>query len=207
LKPAKWDPRLFLRVSRLPASRMKGRAYQAACELQSRMNLKTLREWEVFIAFSRTVGVAVDPANVVMLDPNSSYPPPPDVEYRVAPRSYFFEMGEIIQEDSAQVLSPKKRRLIMETEPLTKMWDPLWEILIKKLRKSYSPQARPIALLLYYDNGPSHWEFLRPLVNEKIAEIQERVDASIFDNVWLFDATQREMLFRVARTRLHLKSA
>ena len=206
MKPAKWDPRPFLQVSRLPASPLKGRAYQAACELQSRMNLKTLREWEVFISFSRSVGVAIDPAQVVMLDPNSSHPPPPDIEYRSTPQSYFFELGEVIQEDSAEVLSPKTRRMIVETEPVTRMWDPLWRLLTKKLGKSYSPQARPIALLLYYDNGPSYWEFLRPTVEEKVAEIQERVDAGIFDNVWLFDMGRGEILCRITRTRLHAEA-
>jgi hypothetical protein len=64
-------------------------------------------------------------------------------------------------------------------------------MLSKKLAKSYDPDAGPISLLLYYSSQPSFWEFLRRLITEKAADIQGMVEPGIFDNVWLFDATQR----------------
>jgi hypothetical protein len=76
-----------------------------------------------------------------------------------------------------------------------KMWDPLHKMLTKKLGKNYDPEAQPISLLLYYSSSPSFWKFLRPLVTEKAAHIQGMVESGIFDGIWLFDMTQREILF------------
>ena len=203
MKPQKWNRSLFVSVSRLPASPAKARAYQAARELLGRKNRKLLHEWEVFSSFSQTAGLSIEPADVDMLDPNSPYPPPPDIECHFAYGSLFFELGEILQEDIAKASSPKTRRsIVAPSVPLIRIWDTLQEMLNKKLRKCYDPEARPISLLLYYASGPSFWEFLRPIIIEKTQDIQAIFEACAFENIWLFDVNQREVLFCFSKSSM-----
>jgi len=77
-------------------------------------------------------------------------------------------------------------------------------MLNKKLRKCYDPEARPISLLLYYASGPSFWEFLRPIIIEKARDIQAIFETGTFDNMWLFDVTQREVLFCFSKSSMHI---
>jgi hypothetical protein len=201
LRPQEWNLSLFVRISKLPASPAKVRAYQSARELLGRSNAKLLREWEVFTSFCQTAGFAIEPADVVMLDPNSSDPPPPDLKCCLTGEPHFFELGEILQKDIAEASSPKTRQAIVVPRlPLAIIWGTLQEMLTKKLGKNYDLEARPISLLLYYDRGPSFWEFLCPLIYQNTTDIQRVFDTGIFDNMWLFDATQRQVLFHLSRS-------
>jgi hypothetical protein len=140
-----------------------------------------------------------------MLDPNSPYPPPPDIECHFAYGSHFFELGEILQEDIAKASSRNTcRSIVIPSVPLIRIWDTLQEMLNKKLRKCYDPEARPISLLLYYASGPSFWEFLRPIIIEKARDIQAIFETGTFDNMWLFDVTQREVLFCFSKSSMHI---
>jgi hypothetical protein len=75
---------------------------------------------KVFTTFCYAVGLTsglvdveladIGRVDVVMLDPNSSQPPPPDLEYRQGHGSHFFELGGVIQEDIAAASAPKTRR-------------------------------------------------------------------------------------------------
>ena len=164
-------------------------------------NLQLLSEWEIFVRFCQAEGLTVDPADVVMLDPNSSRPPPPDLECHLAGKSHFFELGEIIQEDIAKALAPHTRRQITEARiPLARVWDPLERMLTKKLNKVYNSQARPISLLLYYASSPSFWKYLQPIVREREEAIQMIFERSVFDSMWLFDAAKNEILCYFSRS-------
>jgi hypothetical protein len=197
LKPEKWDPRPFVHLSKLPASPASRRAGQAARILLDKSGKKLLREWETFTRFCRAAGLAIEPADVVMLDPNSSNPSPPDLKCSIEDVAHFFELGEVIQQDIAWALS----RPIFEAHlPLAQIWDSLEIMLAKKLKKNYDPEARPVSLLLYYASGPSFWEFLRPIVAEKSAEVQTTLESSVFDSVFVFDAINDEILFRFSRS-------
>ena len=85
--------------------------------------------------------------------------------------------------------------------PPIRNWDPLGNILAKKLRKEYDPEARPASLVLYYDRYQSFWELLRPLVVENAADIEMIFEASAFDSMWLFDVTIGKVLFNFSRSR------
>jgi hypothetical protein len=175
---------------------LKYRAYQAQQEFLDKSGRKTLREWETFVSFCQSAGFAIEPADVVMLDPISSSPPPPDLECSIDGLSHYFELGEIIQQDIAWALSRRKSRPIMEAHiPLDTGLEPLETILCKKLNKKYDLQARPISLLLYFAYGPIFWRFLKPLVEQKAADFRARFEASIFDSIYLYDANRQEILF------------
>jgi hypothetical protein len=194
VKSHKWTPELFARISTLPDSPMKRSAYLSARELLGPQDSKLLREWEVFASFCLAGGLAIEPAHVAMLDPNSSNPPPPDLRCVLAGEPHFFELGEIYQQDIAKAWSPTSRAVVVTHDPLVRIADALFEMLAKKVGKAYNPQARPISLLLYYDNVPSFWRFLRPLVSQRAEDLRDICRAGIFDSIYLFDLTEREVL-------------
>jgi len=82
---------------------------------------------------------------------------------------------------------------------LDRALDPLEIMLDKKLNKVYASQARPLSLLLYYAYGPVFWGFLKPLVEQKAAEFRSRLEASIFRSIYLYDATNQEILLEFSR--------
>jgi len=150
LKPLKWSPKEFAHILRLPESPAKRRAYQATQQMLDKSGMKALREWETFTSFCQVAGFVIEPAGVVMLDPNSSSPPPPDLRCNIDGLPHFFELGEIIQQDIARALSRLESRPIAEPRmPLDMGLEPLEIILNKKLDTCYVAEARPISLLLY----------------------------------------------------------
>ena len=163
--------------------------------------LKLLREWEVFRKFCQSVELGAEPADVVMLDPSSSHPAPPDMKCQLANGPHFFELGEIVQQNAAKASASLTRRLTAKGRvPLVRIWDPVEKMVTKKLKKMYDQEARPVSLVLYYANGPSFWELLRPLVAGKAADIQMMFESSVFDSMWLFDATTGGILFYFSRS-------
>jgi hypothetical protein len=196
LKPQKWSPQAFVHILKLPDSTAKRRAYQALKELLDKSGRKALREWETFTSFCQAAGFAIDPADVVMLDPSTSSPPPPDLKCNIGGLPQFFELGEIIQQDIAWALSRHESQAVVEPHlPLDTCLEPLEIILNKKLNNTYDPQARPISLLLYYAYGPIFWKLLRPLVVQKTVEFRARFEASVYSSIYLYDATKQEILF------------
>ena len=141
-----------------------------------------------------------------MLDPNSSCPPPPDVECRLHGGSHFFELAQVIQEEIAEASSLKNNRAISKLrDPLARVWETLWEMLTRKLGKTYNPEARPRSLLLYYDRSDSFWKFLCPVVKEKAAEIRESFfDNGTFDQIFLFDVMHRKVLLDCSNTSFNI---
>lgn len=206
MKPEKWNPGRFwdlygLQPNGLQPSPARLLAYQAHRELLAKRDLKLLREWEIFRKFCQAAELGVEPEDVVMLDPSSSRPAPPDLKCQLAAGPHFFELGEIVQQNAARVSASLARRLIAGGRmPLVRIWDPLEKMLTKKLKKTYDPEARPASLVLYYANGPSFWELLRPLIAERAADIQIRFELSVFDSMWLFDATTGGVLFCFSRS-------
>jgi hypothetical protein len=115
---------------------------------------------------------------------------------------HFFELGEVVQQDAAKAgAAVKKRNIAKELVPLRRIWDPLEEILTKKLNKDYNQEARPASLLMYYARQSSFWALLRPLVLAKAPNIQGIFEPSVFASVWLFDATTNEVLCSFSRSR------
>jgi hypothetical protein len=135
-----------------------------------------------------------------MLDPNSSAPPPPDLQCSIDGVSHYFELGEVYQENIARASALRTRQLITNAQsPLLTMWPPLESMLAKKLNKIYNSEARPVSLLLYYDRSPAFWHLQQSTIASQAIEIQTIFESSVFDSLCLFDATKGELLFQFAR--------
>lgn len=209
MKREPWNPNRFIesfsKLSDCPATR---RAYHSAKYFLSSNEQKRLREYEVAMSFCRLLGI---PVSLVMLDPSSSHPPPPDIECQMSDGSHFLELAEIIQEDIIEASVFNRKFPILETtepqEPLSKVWPTLWRIFAKKLGKKYHPDARPMSLLLYYDQADSYWELLRPVFEEKATEVRNSfLDSSTFDQIFLFDMKRGEILRAFAAESLRVQN-
>lgn len=150
----------------------------------------------MFIGFSQLFDVKIDPADVVLLDPTSSHPAPPDIECRLPGGSHFFELTEVVQENIAEASSLKEDRVIVNVgEPVARIWETFWKAFNKKLKKTYNQNARPRSLLLYYDQCDSFSTFLLPIINKRLIEIRGALlAADTFDQIFLFDARKGEIL-------------
>ena len=164
MKPLEWSPEPFARLLTLAPSPARRRAYSAQRYLfgDRKLNSRLLRDWEVFVQFCRAAGIDVDPANVEMLDPNSSTPPPPDLKCSIWGQKHYVELAEVFQESLACHSAPRARHPISNTPPLTTVLKAFDTILNKKLAKSYNPGATPLSLLLYYDRDLPFWDVLQP---------------------------------------------
>lgn len=194
-------------------------------------DLKLLKEWETFARFCETAELDVDVGEVEMLDPNSSHPAPPDMKCWHRGEPLYVELGEVIQENFAErlaidgtratprrreneqptvhtfqpAISPaeaKRRQVKLQPLPLLQAWAPLGELLIKKLSKQYDPEARPLALLLYYSAVGPFWEHVEPLMVQHRVVFQQMLERSPFDHVWIFDERNAEVLFAFSRPAL-----
>ena len=75
------------------------------------------------------------------------------------------------------------------------MWNPLETIIKKKMAKRYAVGSEPLSLVLYYERNDPIWDVLRPLVEERRAEILTCFDAGNFDHLWLFLANEKRIPF------------
>jgi hypothetical protein len=216
-KAEPWDPQPYAKLFKLPATPSQRRAYQILQLFKTPKSTKLLREWETFVRFCHAAELAVELGEVIMLNPNSSMPPPPDLACAIRGEPHFFELGEILQEDIAKAAAGKSKRKsaeppnsvlvsqlspsagVIRSIPLAKIWLTLDEMLVQKLGKRYHPKAKASSLVLYFATSNSFWPALRPLVTEKKGWIQEILDPSHFDNVFLFDAREAEVLIHFSR--------
>lgn len=199
MKATNWNPKQFTddlsrRFSKAPDSPSKHRAFQAAEEFLRSDQRKVLREWKTFHSFCRCMDL--EPTDIIMLDPNSSSPPPPDLTCKLNGEPHYFELAEIIQQDFAEASSPKNQsRPSKPNGPVSKDWDTFVDAVTKKLEKTYSPDARPRSLLLYYDQSESFWKHLLPVIDDHATQIRESfLTASTFDYLFVYDLRMNALL-------------
>jgi hypothetical protein len=86
---------------------------------------KRRREWEIFQTFCQSTDLGAEPADVIMFDPSSSHPAPPDLKCQVANGPRFFELGEVVQQNLAEASAPiKKGSIAKPYMPPIRIWDP-----------------------------------------------------------------------------------
>jgi hypothetical protein len=209
MRQKQWDPVSYIEnFSKLPDCPATHRAYQSAKYFLTASEQKRLREYEVAMSFCSRLGIT---ASLVMLEPASSNPPPPDIECRLSDGSHFLELGEVIQEDIIEASEFNRKYQTLDAtepkEPLSKVWPTLWRIFTKKLGKRYHPDNRPISLLLYYDQADSYWELLRPVFEHKAIDFRNSLlDSGTFDQVFLFDMKRGEILRAIETESLRVQS-
>jgi hypothetical protein len=173
------------------------RAYQMMLLDLRRDDLKRAREWDLFVRFCEAGGLDIDPAKVEMLDP-----PWPDLRAEVLGRPHYFELGEVVPEDFLRAESKRGKTLRLDYSSVLPVWEPLESIIKKKMKKRYAPGSEPLSLVLYSERDGSVWDVLRPLVEERRAEVVECFEAGNFDHLWLFLANEGRVPFSLSKKNI-----
>ncbi len=121
---------------------------------------------------------------------------PPDLTCKLNGKPHYFELAEIIQQDLAEASSPKNLSGLSKLNGLvSKDWDTFADAVRKKLEKTYSPDARPRSLLLYYDRSESFWKHLLPVIKDHATQIRESLlAAGTFDYLFVYDLRMNALL-------------
>jgi hypothetical protein len=82
------------------------------------------------------------------------------------------------------------------------VWQPLKTIMTKKMEKRYAPGSEPLSLVLFAERDGSIWDVLRPLMDERRAEIVECFEAGRFDHMWLFLANEGRIPFSLSKKNI-----
>ena len=120
---------------------------------------KVYIEWRTFRAFASASGLDIDPRSVQTCDPNDAAPPLPDVRCLVSGELEYFELGEVTEEDLARTASIAMKKGQSVCGAFMSQRQPLVLIFLKKCRKRYTTNGRPLHLVLHFTVGrQSPWE-------------------------------------------------
>ena len=161
---------------------------------------KLLFEWKTFRAFARVSGLDIDPRSIEMCDPNAASPPFPDVRCRVSGQFEYFELGEVTAEDLARKASIAMKNRSGVYGGATSQRRPLARICLKKCRKRYTTNGRPLHLILHFAVG-------RQVPNERslpddLSSLMGPIRRGPFACVWLYDGWDQRVLVRHRTTPL-----
>jgi hypothetical protein len=110
-------------------------------------------------------------------------------------RSYYFELGEIADAGLAMNYSHS-----LKTGEITggafSQEMPLIELIRKKTGRSYETNGTPVDLVLYYDKQYPHEQVLAEYISKYSSEIEALISAVPFQRVWIFDHSNRKVLWR-----------
>jgi hypothetical protein len=190
----KWEPAVFHEAcEKLPV-----RDQRRLWDDLKQQHKKLLFEWKTFWAFARVSGLDIDPGSIEMCDPNAASPPFPDVRCRVSGQLEYFELGEVTAEDLARKASIAMKNRSGVYGGATSQRQPLARICLKKCRKRYTTNGRPLHLIMHFAVG-------RQVPNElslpdDLSSLMEPLRQSPFTSVWLYDGWEKQVLLRLDRS-------
>ena len=157
----------------------------------SREERQQTTESRVFISFARTIRLLVDP-----FKHSNESPPRPDVRASTGGLSYYFDLGEITDEELAESIAKSQKTKMVSGCRLSQV-DPLVKIMTQKCGKKYQTEDAPVNLLLYYwRQGPYKDAILNYLLRNR-QEIQSAYRGSQFDKIWIYDWHSGEVLWEI----------
>ncbi len=135
--------------------------------------------------FVRASGLASDP-----FDHENEDFPLPDIRAIIDGQTYYFELGEITDEQVARRVSISEKTgertggAFSQLEPLLKMFR-------EKCAKSYSTNGAPVDLLLYFWRQCPHDESLLEDLERYEAEITLLTRYGPFSRIWIYTESPR----------------
>jgi hypothetical protein len=156
----------------------------------SRDEQQQARESLMFIGFAKDTGLIGDPYNHF-----NEYPQRPDIRTSIKGHDYYFELGEITDQELAKgvSVSMKSKKFsgcaFSQGEPLEKM-------LRQKCKKTYQTDRAPVDLLLFYWIQSPDEESIDEYLNANISEVRELIQSSQFERIWIYDSDSGEVLWK-----------
>ena len=168
------------------------RARRAAYNALSNSGKTEIGELKVFNAFAAVVAEArIDPDSGI-----NAVAPEPDIRCSVAGARHYFELGEVTDQPVAKSMADA----IKHDEPRGCAFSqdrPFAYIIEKKRSRSYTTGGAPVELLLYYrTQSPPPPPHFGELLNNAASDLQALVTSGPFQRVWIFDFSDKLLLWR-----------
>jgi len=146
-----------------------------------------------FASFAGSTLLLPDP-----FDHSNEDPPRPDICTEIRGGKYYFELGEITDENLAKSISDPIRARTVSGCALSQI-DPLGKMLDQKCRKRYETSGAPVDLLLYYWRQSPYEPVIEDYISENRTEIDRAFKNSGFQNIWIYDMESERVLWRGQR--------
>jgi hypothetical protein len=118
----------------------------------------------------------------------------PDISCTISGQRYWFELGQIINEEVAEKLNPKRRK--PEGGFSYDQEKPFVERVNDKATKKYKTDGSPVDLVLHFDLRLGTAATVKHLSQRHGALLDSLTTAGPFKRVWIFDDYTKELVWR-----------
>ena len=149
---------------------------------------KRAAELSIFRSFASVCGLPIDEGS-----PENHKPDYPDILCTIAGQRYWFELGQIIHEEVAEKLNPKRRTLdggfSYDRE------EPFLELGNSKGSKRYITEGLSVDLILYFDLRLGTTASVRRLCERHTDLLDSLTTTGPFKRVWIFNVATQEVVW------------
>ena len=141
---------------------------------------KRTLEMLVFLSFASASGLPIDEGS-----PENGAPCYPDIACTISGQPYWFELGQIINEEVAEKLNPKRRK--QEGGFSYDQEKPFVERVNDKATKRYKTEGAPVDLVLHFDLRLGSAATVKRLIEKHATLLDSLTTVGPFKRVWIFD--------------------
>jgi hypothetical protein len=141
---------------------------------------KRVLEMLVFQSFASASGLPIDEGSAENRDPDY-----PDILCTISGQRYWFELGQIIHEDVAEKVNPKRRNL--DGGFTYDQEQPFVDLVTSKSSKKYTTEGVPVDLILHFDLRFGSASAVKRLCEKHTALLEKLTTRGPFKRVWVFD--------------------
>ena len=160
---------------------------------------KRTAEMLVFQSFASVSGLPIDEGSAENRDPDY-----PDILCTISGQRYWFELGQIIHEEAAEKVNPKRRKL--DGGFSYDQEQPFVHLISSKASKSYVTDGFPVDLILHFDLRFGSAAAVQRLCEKHTALLGALATTGPFRRVWVFDAFKKVVVWP-KRPKLRADSA
>ncbi|MBK9170035.1 MAG: hypothetical protein IPM24_21585 [Bryobacterales bacterium] len=144
-------------------------------------------EMDVFLSFASTSKLSIDAGSPENRDPDY-----PDIMCTISGQKYWFELGQIIHEEVAEKVNPKRRTL---DDGFSYDQDrPFVNLIVSKAEKKYETDCAPVDLVLHFDLRFGTAASVLRLCEKHSAILAALTSTGPFERVWVFDEFNKTVI-------------
>jgi hypothetical protein len=145
-------------------------------------------ELVVFQSFAYASGLPVDEGSAENRDPDY-----PDILCAISGEKYWFELGQIINEEVAEKLNPNRRK--QDGGFSYDQEKPFVDVVMSKATKKYVTEGAPVDLVLHFDLRLGSAATVDRLVDKHAKLLDSLTTTGPFKRVWIFDEYTRTVVW------------
>ena len=146
-------------------------------------------EMSVFQSFASVCGLPIDKGSH---ENGAQYYP--DIGCTIAGQRYWFELGQIINEEVAEKLNPKRRK--PEGGFSYDQESSFAKLVSDKATKKYETEGAPVDLILHFDPRFGTTARARLLIEKHGTLLDSLTTSGPFNRVWIFDVHTNEIVWQ-----------